>query len=81
MFDVSSSSGLSARQRESISRRRFLGATGLGLVGSGLVDPFDPRRSHVAASETDAGIGFGKAKSVIILFLYGAPSQMDTLDP
>jgi len=25
--------------------------------------------------------GFGKAKSVVVLYLYGAPSQMDTLDP
>src|SRR5687767_10020918 len=24
---------------------------------------------------------FGKAKAVIVLYLYGAPSQMDTLDP
>lgn len=25
--------------------------------------------------------GFGRAKSVVVLYLYGAPSQMDTLDP
>jgi hypothetical protein len=27
------------------------------------------------------GDGFGRAKSLVVLFLYGAPSQMDTLDP
>jgi hypothetical protein len=38
-----------------------------------------------ASTAARAGIptpgSFGRAKSVVVLYLYGAPSQMDTLDP
>ncbi len=50
-----------------LTRRDFLAAGGLALAGTGA-----PAR----AART-----FGRAKSVVVLYLYGAPGQMDTLDP
>ena len=60
-----------------MSRRRFLAASRAGLVGlggAGLLGAADA----LAASP---GPRSPRAKSVIVLYLYGAPSQMDTLDP
>ena len=59
-----------ARTCSGVSRRSFLklGASlpmGLGLAGSG---------SQLQAAE-------GQAKSVILLWLWGAPSHMETFDP
>lgn len=51
-----------------------LGLLGLGLSGGGAVP--------AAASEASRPLpGFGKAKSCILLYLYGAPSQIETFDP
>lgn len=58
-------------------RRSFLGAAGAGMLG--LAHGLAPAELHAASVAGPSG--FAKAKSVIILFLYGAPSQMDTLDP
>lgn len=55
-----------------VSRRQFLQAGGLALLGPG---------AAMAPAAAATARTFGKAKSVIVLFLYGAPSQMDTLDP
>ncbi|MCA9038777.1 MAG: DUF1501 domain-containing protein [Planctomycetaceae bacterium] len=56
----------------SLNRRRFLQAGGAGVAALG-AGP-----SLFAAPKT---ITAPRAKSVVILYLYGAPSQMDTLDP
>ncbi len=72
------------------TRREFLWQTGAGFTGLALTgmlqadgffaragaaeasaDPLAPRPSHFA----------GKAKSVIFLFMYGGPSQVDLFDP
>src|SRR4029077_15853977 len=45
-----------------------------GWAGGGRPHPVD-------AAPAARGRTFGKAKSVVVLYLYGAPSQMDTLDP
>jgi Protein of unknown function (DUF1501) len=58
---------------DGISRRSFLQAG--GLFGLGMADLLKVRE------ENTGRLGFGRAKSVIVLYLYGAPSQMDTLDP
>lgn len=57
----------------------------IGVVEMGLeID----RRTFLAAAAGAGATGrvagastFGRAKSVVVLYLYGAPSQMDTLDP
>lgn len=58
-----------------ISRRHFLSSSGVGLAAAGLAGSLQVS-SAIAATRSSA-----RAKSVIVLYLYGAPSQMDTLDP
>lgn len=67
--------GSTTRLCDGISRREALRAGGLGFLGLTLSD--------VLATAAPAGRtipGFGKAKSCILLYLYGAPSQLETFD-
>ena len=57
-----------------ISRRQFDRTLGLGVMGLGLGDAL------VGRGQSSPLTGFGKAKHVIFLFLYGGPSQIDTWD-
>lgn len=71
--------GSSRRLCDGWSRRDFLCAGGLGLFGVGLGDYYRLR----AAQPADAGPAhrnFGKAKSCILLYLYGSPSQLEVCD-
>jgi hypothetical protein len=58
------------------SRRDLLWAGGLGLFQLGLSDLF---RLQEAQAKAPAH-GFGKAKSCILLYLYGSPSQLELCD-
>ncbi|HUY35807.1 MAG TPA: DUF1501 domain-containing protein [Pirellulales bacterium] len=77
------------RRRRRVTRRTFVEAGGLSLLGLGLPHDLRSRAAQAAeaggpapsSSAMPARSGFGRAKSVLVLFLYGAPSQMDTLDP
>jgi hypothetical protein len=60
------------------TRREMLRAGGLGF-GLGLADYFRLNDLQAAAAHA-APNGFGKAKSVILLYLYGAPSQLELAD-
>lgn len=62
------------------TRRELLRAGGLGLAGLGLADVL---RLRAAAASADASrpASFGRAKNVILIHLYGAPSQLETFDP
>ncbi len=61
---------------EGLDRRRFLRASG-GVVGALL-----PNGIALANdSRSDRPVGFGRAKSVLIVLLSGGLSQLDTLDP
>src|SRR5271155_2956640 len=58
---------------EGITRRTLLEAAGAGLLGLGLPE--------VLAAEARGGRRPGaKARSVIFLFLFGGPSQLETFD-
>src|SRR5262249_48039993 len=65
---------------DGLTRRDLLhvGSIGLlGLAGNGLADG-----ARAASPSPPAGPrGFGRAKSCILLFLYGSPSQIETFDP
>jgi hypothetical protein len=63
------------------TRREMLRAGGLGLLGITLPDYL--RLSEAQASESRQPVprSFGKAKSVILLYLYGSHSQIETFDP
>ncbi|MFT5522602.1 MAG: hypothetical protein ACI9HK_000546 [Pirellulaceae bacterium] len=68
----------SDRQRcQHLTRRDLLQAGGSALLGLGLGD----LATQDAVAALGKGRQFGKAKNVILLYLYGAMSQIDTLDP
>jgi hypothetical protein len=60
------------------TRRDMLWAGGLGLFGLGLGDYF--RLSALQAAAKPPLKSFGRAKACILLFLYGSPSQLETVD-
>lgn len=66
------------------TRRELLEAGGTGLLGLSLPQLLQAdalRASESTHPETNAHQGsFGRAKRCIILFLYGSPSQMETVD-
>lgn len=61
-------------------RRQILKAGGAGLLGLG-TGAVIPRPLQAASTSTVVKPTDARAKSVVVLYLYGAPSQMDTLDP
>ena len=64
-------------RRLRISRRAALCVGALGLTGLGL-----PRLLRGRELTQNVGTqGFGRAKSCILIFLWGGPSQLDTWDP
>jgi hypothetical protein len=62
------------------SRREMLRAGGLSLFGLGLGE-FLHLSDLQAADRARQPKSFGKAKACILLYLYGAPSQLETFDP
>src|SRR5216110_2946798 len=65
------------------SRREFIRVGGAGLFGVGLGDVLK-LQAIAAESASDAAkskAGWGKAKSVVLLFLQGGPSHLDIWDP
>jgi hypothetical protein len=61
------------------TRREVLRAGGLGALGLGLADYFRLSEAQAGAAKK-VHRSFGKAKSCILLYLYGAPSQIETFD-
>jgi hypothetical protein len=58
----------------------MLRAGGLGLLGINLADYFRLSESQAAQSVDRLHRSFGRAKACILLYLYGAPSQLETFD-
>src|SRR5688572_27876271 len=66
---------------DGLSRRDMLWAGGLGLFGVGLDGFFRLQEAQASAAARPAPhAGFGRAKSCILLYLYGAPSQLELCD-
>lgn len=61
-----------------MSRRDWLRVGGLGLAGLTLPEVL---RLQAKAAVQPVGGTFGKAKSVLLIHLYGSPSQLETFDP
>ncbi len=70
--------GSPKRLCDGLTRRDMLHAGSLSLFGLGL-DAF-LRTQAVSASAPHRAASFGKAKSCILLFLYGSPSQLEWAD-
>jgi hypothetical protein len=70
--------GSTRRLCDGLSRREMLRAGGLSLLGLSAADLL--RNESLAIGES-TGRGFGQAKACILLYLYGAPSQLETYDP
>ena len=62
------------------SRRDFLRVGGAGMLGMSLGGLFQAQALAEAAKKT-GGAGWGKAKSVILIYLQGGPSHLDLWDP
>jgi hypothetical protein len=71
--------GSHKRLCDGLSRRDFLQAGGLGLLGLGAASAAG--RSQASAADHVRGPSFGRAKRCIFLYLYGAASQIETFDP
>ncbi len=63
---------------EGFSRRRFLRVAGTGIVASWFADVLDPRILHAATGASPAL--HRTARNCILVFLSGAPSQVDMWD-
>ena len=61
-----------------VTRREMLRVGGLGLAGISLADLLRLQDASAAANRPKS---FGKAKSIILIHLYGSPSQIEWVDP
>src|SRR5262245_13129501 len=71
--------GPRGRLSDSPSRRDLLTAGSLPMLGLALPELL--RHEAHAAPAKKGPAGFGKAKSVVLLYLQGSPSHIDTWDP
>ena len=62
---------------DGVLRREFLQIGGLGVAGLALPDLL---RARAAGGSPEPGLGKGRAKSCILLFMGGGPPQQDTFD-
>src|SRR5262245_34174787 len=67
---------------DGVTRRDLLRVGGLGLLGLSLSNILRlESRATESAEKNGGGPGFGKAKSVILIYLQGGPSHLDLWDP
>src|SRR5881396_1997195 len=67
---------------DGFSRREFLRVGGAGMLGISLGDILQLQAlAETQASPAKLSPGWGKAKSVIFVFLQGGPSHIDIWDP
>jgi hypothetical protein len=71
--------GQRGRLCDTLSRRELLGVGGLGLIGLNL--PTFLAKQAAAGETAPRPAGFGRARSVILLYLQGSPSHIDLWDP
>jgi uncharacterized protein (DUF1501 family) len=62
------------------SRRDILRFGGAGMLGLSL-GPLLKLRAHAAATGHAGGPGWGRAKSIVLVYLQGGPSHLDLWDP
>jgi uncharacterized protein (DUF1501 family) len=67
--------------RLNLSRRDLLRIGGSGLLGLSLGSMFQLQARAADEKQAPGGPGWGKAKSIIMLYLQGGPSHLDLWDP
>ncbi|MBX9653429.1 DUF1501 domain-containing protein [bacterium] len=79
MFSID---GRQGRLCDGITRREMIEVGSASLLGLSLANVLKAEKASAAeAAPAGGGPGFGKAKSVIFLFLQGGPSHLDIWDP
>jgi len=73
--------GSTKRMCDGLSRRDLLQVGGCSLLGLSASDLVSTGGQRAAAATVGKAGGFGQAKACIILYLYGAPSQLELYDP
>ena len=75
--------GQSGSTCDGFSRREFLRVGGAGLLGISLGDilALQAHAKTMLSPDAKSKTGWGKAKSVILIFLQGGPSHIDIWDP
>ena len=74
--------GKQARLCDGVSRREFLRVGGTAMLGISLPQILALQaKANTIVTPSRALNGFGKAKSVILMFLQGGPSHIDIWDP
>ena len=67
---------------DGVSRREFLRVGGAAMLGMSLPQILALQaRANTVVTPSQPLSGFGKAKSVILMFLQGGPSHIDIWDP
>src|SRR5512145_2018272 len=69
---------------DGMTRRELLRVGGSALMGITLADLLNLQsqaRANPAAPARDHGPGFGRARSIILIYLQGGPSHLDLWDP
>lgn len=69
------------RRELAMSRREWMRIGGIGFGGLSLPALLNAAPQSAAQPAAETGLGFGKAKSVIVVFLGGGPPQHETWDP
>ena len=64
-----------------VTRRDILRVGGSGLLGLGLGSMLELQAVSARGGEASRGPGWGKAKSIIMVYLQGGPSHLDLWDP
>ena len=64
-----------------VTRRDILRVGGSGLLGMGLGTLLELQAASARGGEVSRGPGWGKAKSIIMVYLQGGPSHLDLWDP
>jgi len=72
--------GSARRACDGITRRDMLHAGGLSMAGLSLDRFLGLKAAQASTPQGNLAASFGKAKQCIILYLYGAPSQLETFD-
>ncbi|MBW3539790.1 MAG: DUF1501 domain-containing protein [Planctomycetes bacterium] len=78
MLDILSRERLALCDR--VSRRTAMSVGALGTLGVGLPQVLRAAHADTARQTAHAGSGFGRAKRVILLFMWGGPAHQDTWD-